>query len=66
MCLGNTSTDFTASNMKKKKARLNGYVYDFSVYHKIIDTSNIMDIYKYKYKYISIYINNVWVNHFFD
>ena len=30
LCLGNTSKDFSVDNMKKK-TRLNGYVYDFSV-----------------------------------
>ena len=48
MCLGNVSKDFTAINMKKKKkTRLNGYVYKFSVDYNIIDTSNIIDIHKY-------------------
>ena len=31
----------------KKKTGLKGYVYDFSVAHNIIDTSNIINIHKY-------------------
>ena len=30
-----------------KKAGLNGFVYDFSVHYNIIDTTNIINIYKY-------------------
>ena len=47
LCVGNISNYFTASNMKrkrKKKTVLNGYVYDFSVDHNIIDTSSIINV----------------------
>ena len=43
LCLGNISKYFAA----KKKARLNGYVYDFSVNYNTIDPSNIINIPKY-------------------
>ena len=36
--------------MKKKKKRLNGYVYDFLVDCNIINNSNIIDIRKYLMK----------------
>ena len=45
LCLGNILKDFTAINMKKKK-RLNGYVYEFSVDYNIIATNNIIHIHK--------------------
>ena len=48
LCLGNISKDFTVNNIKK--TGLNGYVYEFSVDYNIIDTSNIIDIYKYLMK----------------
>ena len=48
MCLGNISKDFTSINMKK--TGLNGYVYEFSVYYNIADTSNIIDIHTYLMK----------------
>ena len=48
--LGNISKDLTANNMKK--AGLNGYVYDISVGYNIINTSNIINIYKYLMKKI--------------
>ena len=34
----------------KKKTGLNGYVYEFSVDYKIVDTSNITNIHKYLMK----------------
>ena len=45
LCLGNISKDFSIDNMRK--ARLNGYVYDFSVDYNAIKTDNILDIHKY-------------------
>ena len=45
LCLGNVSTDFSASNMKK--TRFNGYIYDFSIDYDSIDIDNIKDIDKY-------------------
>ena len=48
MCLGNISKDFTTNNMKK--TGLNGYVHEFSLDYNIIDTSNIINIYKYLMK----------------
>ena len=35
---------------KKKKTGFNGCVYDFSVYYKAFDTTNITDIRKYLMK----------------
>ena len=49
LCLGNISKDFTSINLKKK-TRLNGYVYEFSVDYNIIGTSNIINIHKYLMK----------------
>ena len=48
MRLRNVSENFSVDNMKK--TGLNEYVYDFSVAYNIIDTSNIVDIYKYLMK----------------
>ena len=48
LCLGNISKDFSVDNMKKNG--LNGYLYDFSVDYKTIDTSNNIDIHKYLMK----------------
>ena len=48
MCLGNISKELFVDNMKK--TGLNEYVYDFSVAYNIIDTNNIIDIYKYLMK----------------
>ena len=48
LCLGNISKDFTTNNMKK--TGLNGYVHEFSLDYNIIDTSNIINIYKYLMK----------------
>ena len=45
LCLGNLSKDFSVNNMKK--ARLNGYVYDFSVDYSSITNDKILDIHKY-------------------
>ena len=52
LCLGNISGDFSAKNVKKKKKkkRLNRYVYNFSVDYRAFDTSNITDIHKYLMK----------------
>ena len=41
LCLGNISKDFFVENMKK--ARLNGYVYDFSVDYDAISVDDILD-----------------------
>ena len=48
MCLGNLSKDFTAIDIEK--ARLSGYVYEFSVGYNIIDTSYFIYIHKYLMK----------------
>ena len=48
LCLGNISKYFFVYNMKK--VGINGCVYDFSVDYNIIDTSNIINIYKYLMK----------------
>ena len=48
LCLGNVSKDFLASNIKK--TRFNGYIYDFSVDHDLIDVDDILDIHKYLMK----------------
>ena len=50
LCLGNISGDFSAKNVKKKrkKKRLNRYVYNFSVDYR--DTSDNTDIHKYLMK----------------
>ena len=48
MCLGNISKDFTTSSMKNIGS--NGYVYDFSVYYNIIDTSMVINIQEYLMK----------------
>ena len=45
LCLGNISKDFLVGNVKK--ARLNGYVYDFSVDYDAIAVDDILDIHKY-------------------
>ena len=39
------SKDWSVDNMKK--ARLNGYVYDFSVGYDLIAVDDILDIHKY-------------------
>ena len=41
----NISKDFSVDN--KKKAELNGYVYDFSVDYDAIAVDDILDIHKY-------------------
>ena len=48
LCLGNISGDFSANNMKKN--RCVECVYNFSVGHKTLDTSDIIDIHKYLMK----------------
>ena len=48
LCLGNISKDWSVDNMKK--ARFNGYVYDFSVDYDATDVNNIKDIHKYLMK----------------
>ena len=58
LCLGNISKDFSVDNMKK--AKLNGYVYDFSVYYDDVVVDDILDIHKYLMKKNDI-IWNVWV-----
>ena len=45
MWLGNILEDFRVNNMKRKK-RINGYVYDFSVDYNGIDVGNTLDIHK--------------------
>ena len=46
LCLGNISTDFLVSNMKKKTG-LYGTVYEFSVDYGAISVDNILNIHKY-------------------
>ena len=58
LCLGNISKDFSVDNMKK--AKLNGYVHDFSVYYDDVVVDDILDIHKYLMKKNDI-IWNVWV-----
>ena len=48
MGLGNISAYFSAKN--KKKARLNGCVYEFSIDYRVFDTFDIIDIHKYLMK----------------
>ena len=48
LCLRNISKNFSVDNIKK--TGLNGYVYNFSIGFNIIDTSSIIDIYKYLMK----------------
>ena len=50
LCLGNISKIFTVDNIRK--TGLDGYVFDFSVGHNIIDVSDILDIYKHLRKSI--------------
>ena len=45
LCLGNISKDWSSDNMKK--ARLTGYVSDFSADYNAIAVSDILDIHKY-------------------
>ena len=45
LCLGNISKEFSVDN--RKKTRLSGYVYDFSVDYNAIEVDDILDIYKY-------------------
>ena len=48
LCIGNISKDWSTDNMKK--ARLIGYVYDFSADYNTITVDNIKDIHKYLMK----------------
>ena len=48
LCLGNSSKDWSADNMKK--TGFNGYVYDFSVDYDATDVDDIKDIHKYLMK----------------
>ena len=48
LCLGNISKDLTVDN--RKKTRLNGYVYDFSVDYSDIAVDDILDITNYLMK----------------
>ena len=49
LCLGNISGDFSANKMKRR-TRLNGCVYNFSVDYRAFDTSNVINIHKYLIK----------------
>ena len=49
LCLGNILKNWSADNMKKKK-KLNGYVYDFSVDYDAIAVDDILDIHNYLMK----------------
>ena len=49
LLLGNTSKDFTANSIKK--TGLNKFVEEFSVDRNVIDTSNIIDVYKHPSKH---------------
>ena len=44
LCLRNVSKDFSVDD--KKKTRLNGYVYDFSVHYDAITIDDVLDIHK--------------------
>ena len=48
LCLGNISKDRSVDN--RKKTRLNGYVYDFSVDYDAIAVDDILSIHKYLMK----------------
>ena len=48
LCLGNTSEDFSANNMKK--AGLHGSDFDFSVDYDAVAVDDILDIHKYLMK----------------
>ena len=50
LCLGNVSKDWSNDNMKK--ARLKGYVYDFSADYSAIDIDNVKVVHKYLMKKI--------------
>ena len=45
LCLGNISKDWSTDNLKK--ARLTGYVYDFSADYNAVTVDDIKDIHKY-------------------
>ena len=48
MCLGSISKDFVVNNLNQ--TGINGYVYDFSVNYRSIDTDDILHIHKYLLK----------------
>ena len=48
LCLGNISKDWSEDIMKK--ARFNGYVYDFSVGYDATDVDDIKESHKYLMK----------------
>ena len=48
MCLGNISTDFSATNAQK--TGLHGHVYDFSVEYEVFSDFEIHDIHAYLMK----------------
>ena len=48
LCLGNISKDFSVDNIKK--AGLYGFVNDFSVYHDIIISDDVLSIHNYLMK----------------
>ena len=50
MCLDNNSKDSQLITWKNELNGLNEYVYNFSVDYDIIETSNIIDIFKYLMK----------------
>ena len=52
LCLGNSSNDWSAYNMKK--TGFNDYVYDFSVDYDATDVDDVKDIHKYLMKKIII------------
>ena len=58
LSLGNISKDFSVDN--KKKAGLNGHVYDFSVDYDAIAVDDILDIHKNLMKKNGI-LQNVWI-----
>ena len=49
LCLANISNNWSVDKMKKK-TRLNGYVYDFSVDYDAIEVDDILDVQKYLIK----------------
>ena len=53
LCLGNISKDWSVDNMKKKKTRFNGYVYDFSGDYDATDVDDMLEIHKYLMKKIT-------------
>ena len=53
LCLGNISKDWSADSMKKTGFK--GYVFDFSVDYDAIAGDDILDIYKYLMKKMTVY-----------